>query len=314
MLVNFYIDPDAVDNDIDAYHIRELRTKWQNLGVLSHPSQDDGGFRDIRRRFRQLNQNKRRIWDRLWREIVNDPTRYLKCRDNFKVVLISERLANNEQIPNGESAYFHSASLGSVEGVRLTEINASQEFASSEEISSRRIAIGERVTDLWQERFQQLAKHSREIVVVDEWAVRDNNFEGLVRFLNLLEDDSNDCAVTIYSSPETELPEQVMTIINNLSDCVAQLDGYGISSIEIRLRPEDDFRIYAHERHIRFDNRVLDIGRGVRIFQFDSVREATRTSFSVLRSGETDDTEYDLNNKSHRISDFCLLIGASNSP
>ena len=104
------------------------------------------------------------------------------------------------------------------------------------------------------------------------------------------------------------------TIIDKLGGYAAQLNGYGISSIEVRLRPEDDFRLYAHERHIRFDNRMIDIGRGTRIFQFDSVREATRTSFSVLPSGETDDTEYDLDNRAHRISDFCLLIGAPNSP
>lgn len=314
MLVNFYIDPDAVDNDTNRYHIDALRNKWQQFGVLTHPSQEDGGFRDIRRKFPELNQSIQRIWALVWREIENDPTRYLKCRGDFSLALVSEKRAQNRQITNGSSAYFRGVSVGAVEWVRLTEINASQEFARSEETSRQRISIGERIADLWQERFQRLAKHSHEVVVVDEWAVRDNTIDGLVRFLNLLDGDSNGCAVTIYSSPETELQEQVETIINKLGDCAAQLDGFGISSIEVRLRPEDDFRLYAHERHFRFDNRVIVIGRGARTFQFDSVREATRTSFSVLPAGDTDDTEDDLDNRAHRISDFCLLIGAANSP
>ncbi len=308
MLVNFYIDPDAVDNDTNRSHINALRNKWQQYGVLAHPSQDDGGFANIRRKFPELNQSLQRIWARAWREIENDPIRFLKCRDNFRVALISQVRAGNEQIPDGDGKYFRG-----VEAVRLTQVNDSREFIQAEALGRKRIAVGDSVSSLWQERFQRLARHSREVVIVDEWAVRGNTFEGLVRFLNLLDGDSNGCAVTIYSSPETELQEQVTTIIDNLSDCAVQLDGYGIDSIEVKLHPEDDFRRYAHERHIRFDNRVIDIGRGVRIFQFDSVREATRTSFKVLPSGETDGTEDDLDTRAHIISDFTISVGASNS-
>ena len=304
MLVNFYIDPDAVDNDTNRSHINALRNRWQQFGVLAHPSKHDGGFTNIRHRFPGLNQSIQRIWARAWREIENDPIRFLKCGDSFQVALISQARARDERIPDGDSRYFRG-----VEAVRLTQINDSREFTHAEDLGRQRIAIGERISDLWQERFQQLARHTREVAIVDEWAVRDNTFEGLVRFLNLLDGDSNGCAVTIYSSPETELQEQVTTIIDNLSDCAAELDGYGISSIEVRLRPEDDFRLYAHERHFRFDNRVIDIGRGARIFQFDSVREATRTSFRILSSRETDDTEYDLDNRAHIIADHTIPIG-----
>ena len=313
MLVNFYIDPDAIDNNTNAYHIRALRTKWQQHGVLAHPSQDDGGFTNIRRKFPELDQSIQRIWALAWREIGNDPIRFLKCRDDFSLALVSEGRAQQRQIPNGDSMYLSSGSLGTVEWIRLTEVNESKELRRAEGLGGKRIGIGERVTDLWQERFQQLARHAREVVIVDEWAVRDNTIQGLVQFLDLLDRDSSGCDVTIYSSPETELQEQVTAIINNLSDCAVQLDGYGINSIELRLRPEDDFRLYAHDRHIRFDNRVIGIGRGLRVFQYETVREATDSSYRLLSPGTREGKENDLDEKAHRISDFYfyLPIGAS---
>lgn len=308
MLVNFYIDPAAIDNGTNYSHINALRNKWQQFGVLAHPSHSDGAFRDLRRKFSQLSQEDRRLWNAAWQEIENDPIRFLRCRDGFEVALISQIRARNEQIPDGDSKY-----VRGVEAVRLTQVNDSKEFIRAEDLSRQRISIGERAIDIWQERFQRLANHVREVVIVDEWAVRDGTIQGLVRFLNLLEADSNGCNVTIYSSPEEERQEEVRAISDILGNRTSQFSSYGISSVEVRLRPEDDFRLYAHERHIRFDNRVVVIGRGLRIFQFDSVREATRPSFIVLPYGETDDTEADLHNKAHRISDFCLPIGTLTS-
>ena len=244
-----------------------------------------------------------RIWARAWREIENDPIRFLKCRDNFQVTLISQIRARNEQIPDGYSKYFRG-----VEAVRLAQISDSKELRRAEGLGGKRIGIGERVTDLWQERFQQLARHAREVVIVDEWAVRDNTIQGLVQFLDLLDRDSSGCDVTIYSSPETETQEEVSSINDKLSDCAVQLDGYGINSIELRLRPEDDFRLYAHDRHIRFDNRVIGIGRGLRVFQYETVREATDSSYRLLSPGTREGKENDLDEKAHRISDFYFYL------
>ncbi|MDE2687364.1 MAG: hypothetical protein OXI16_07730 [Chloroflexota bacterium] len=308
MLVNFYIDPDAVDNNTNRYHIDALRSKWQQFGVLTHPSQEDGGFRDIRRRFPELNQSIQRIWARVWREIENDPTRYLRCRDDFSLALVSEARAQSRRISNGDSIYLDSDSLGIVEWIRLTEVNASKEFGQSEDLSRKRIDVDDVIVDLWRERFQRLARHARKVVIVDEWAVRADNIEGLIQFLNLLEEDANGCDVTIYSSPETELQDEVNAISSRLGGWTPHLNTYGVNSIEVRLRPEDDFRLYAHERHIRFDNRVVSIGRGMRTFRYATVREATDTSLTLLPPNVREGKENDLDEKAYGLSDFCLLV------
>ena len=307
MLLNFFIDPESIDDEINRSHINALRNKWQLFGVLAHPSHSDGAFKDLRRRFAHLTQENRRLWNAAWQEIENDPVRFLRCRDTFQVALISKRLAGIEQIHDGDSKY-----VRGVEAIRLTQINDSREFTRAEDLSRQRISINERATDIWKERFQQLARHAREVVIVDEWAVRNNTIQGLLRFLQLLDGDCTGCEVIVYSSPETELQEEVNAISNRLGTWTSQLSTNGISRIEIRLRPEDDFRLYAHERHFRFDNRVLGIGRGLRIFQYVTVREATDSSFGLLSPGTREDKERDLDEKAYRLSDFCLPIGPYN--
>ena len=176
MLLNFFIDPESIDDDINRSHINALRNKWQQFGVLAHPSHNDGAFRDLRRKFPHLTQENRRLWNAAWQEIENDPVRFLRCRDLFQVALISEQLAVNEQILDGDSKY-----VRGVEAIRFTQVNDSKEFRRAEDLSRKRIEIDELITDIWQERFQQLAGYAHKVVIVDEWAVREDNIEGLRR-------------------------------------------------------------------------------------------------------------------------------------
>lgn len=304
MLVNFLIEPLAIDDSTNGYHVKALRSKWEQLGVLVHPSETDGSLSRLSDEFLKLNQETKGLWDDFWQEVENNPVRFLRCRENFKVALISERRARNEQIPNGDSKY-----VQGIEGIRLTEVNASREFGLSEELSRKRIDINAPIAELWQERFQRLARHAREVVIVDEWAVRENTMQGLAQFLDLLDGDANGCNLIIYSSPESELQDEVNAISNRLGNLTSQLSTYGISTVEVRLRPEDDFRLYAHERHIRFDNRVVGVGRGLRIFQHQTVREATDTSLTLLPPNTLEGKESDLDDKAYRLSDFSLLVG-----
>ena len=186
MLVNFYIDPEAIDDSTNEYHVKELRNMWQQYGVLAHPSSEDGSLRFISRRFLELSQEKRSLWDDAWQEIENNPTRYLRCKNNFRVALVSEARARRRQINNGDSAYLDGDVLGRVEWVRLTEVNASKEFEHTEDLINSHIGIGERINNIWQERFQSLAKHTQDVAIVDQWAVRKNNIQGLTRLLRFI--------------------------------------------------------------------------------------------------------------------------------
>ncbi len=275
MLVNFGIDPDAIDNTTTAYHISELRTKWQNLGVLSHPSYDDGGFRNIRRKFPELNQSIQRIWARVWREIENDPSsRYPRCRGNFSLALVSETHAQKRQIPNGNSEYLYPRDkrLGRVEWIRLTEVNASKEFERAETISRSPIRRGKSVERLWRERFQSLAKFSREIVIIDRNAAT----QGLASLLGFIDGAATNCAVTIYSSlySSTDRHPPEKSDLNEYR--TSALDFENIDTLTIYLPQNYHFGREGRDRFVRFDERAFSLGHGItEILQGSAVETGT---------------------------------------
>ena len=297
MLVNFYIDPDAIDNNTNGYHVGALKTKWQSFGVLSHPSHDDGGFRNIRRKFPELNPSIQRIWARVWREIENDPTRYLKRRGDFSVALVSETHATDRQIANGESAYFNSESLGNVELIRLTEVSESQEFHAMSIRAQSGLTEGQTILDVWEERLESLASHSRHVVIVDRYscsriienrlADRDNQGNGLIQLIGLMADNASLESIAVFSSlnytPEENThrisnPERIEIIRDALDNAMQQL---GSMRLEVSFPRNDVLQNYAHDRHISFDGfRACAIGIGAEeAFQGDVLRRNTQFSY-----------------------------------
>jgi len=172
MLVNFFIHPKSIDNDINRSHVNALRSKWQEFGVLADTPLG-GGFKDLRRRSLNLNQENRKLWNAALQEIENNPVRFLKCRDNPRVALISQTFAVNEKIPHGASKY-----VRDIEAIRLTEINDSKEFKRSENLSNKRIGVDEKTKDLWQERFQILARYAHEIVIAMNGQLKITQYKG----------------------------------------------------------------------------------------------------------------------------------------
>lgn len=297
MLVNFYIDPDAIDNDTNGYHVRALRTKWQSYGVLSHPSHDDGGFRNIRRKFLGLNPSIQRIWARVWREIENDPTRYLKRRGDFIVALVSETRATDRQIANGESAYFNSEGLGNVEMIRLTEVSESQEFHDMSIRAQSGLTEGQTIQDVWEERLESLASHSKHVVIVDRYSCsriiesrlsnRDSDSNGLIQLIELMADRASLESITVFSSlnytPEDNAdrisnPERLEIVRDSLNDEMQQFESI---RLEVNFPRNDILHSYAHDRHISFDGfRACAIGIGAEeAFQGDTLRRNTQFSY-----------------------------------
>ena len=57
-------------------------------------------------------------------------------------------------------------------------------------------------------------------------------------------------------------------------------------------------------------NYVLQIGRGVRVFRHESVREATDLVHIVLKQGSDEGKENDLDRKAHSIATFNIPVGS----
>ena len=171
--------------------------------------------------------------------------------DEFEVAVIEETRAVVLAISEGESRFYVR-----VEGIRLWDIDISEKFSHSERLSNAAIDIGDSIDDVWKQRFQSLAAYSREVVIVDQYAMRENNINGILRLLRFLDRDARHCRVTVYSSlaPYGRGPKFTES---RMGSETAKFNGNGIVSVQVHLFHESDFRKYAHDRHIRFDNRVL---------------------------------------------------------
>ena len=297
MLVNFNIDPDAIDNSTNEYHVSELRKKWQLSGVLAHPSFDDGSLSLISRKFLQLNQEKQSLWDDAWQEIENNPTRYLRCKDNFKVALVSEARATHRGIPHGGSGYFDGGSLGNVEWIRLKEINASREFQDLDIQAQSGLAAGQTIQEIWEQRLEPLARHSKQVAIVDRYSCsriienrlsnRDNSGNGLIQLIGLMADNASLESIAVFSSlnytPEENTdrisnPERIEIVRTALDDAMHQFADVKLTANFPRSKA---FENYAHDRHISFDGyRACAIGIGPEeAFQGATLRRNTQFSY-----------------------------------
>lgn len=320
MLVEFAIELDAIDNSVSPAHIGRLLEMWERFGILVFPDYNDDS---VKRRIKSLEPSPRKMWQAAWVrirksrsnrfrtrpfigealnwDVIDTPSALAEYSDKFNVVLLEETRAIVLNIPEGSSEYF-----GDVEGIRLGDIDVSEKFRRSKALSSMPVRVNKSTQNLWLERFQKFASNSKHIVIVDQWAIRYDNSGGLIRLLRFIDRDGCECQVTVYSSPRLEAdPAEMSSIDKMLRDVISTFSDGGVKGISIRLFPEDDFRIYAHDRHIRFDSSVFNIGRGVRIFEYDAMREATTVILTTLDAGRiAEEKELNLDRKAYLIREF----------
>ena len=332
MLVKFALEPDAIDNSTTQACNNRLIQAWERFGVLVYPNPRDSFIKAI---IANLRQGPQRRWQRTWAQVLRHPRRFryssefdaddfafsdiegprdLAQRHEFEVAVLEETRALELDILDGDGKFF-----GNVEGVKLCDVDQSQKFQLSYQLSQEIIRINKPVDDLWQERFQRFAEYSQNIVIFDRFAVRDDanqNISGLFRLIDLLDRDARGCNITIYSSPDPNINQQaaVESIRNNLQSKSGGLNGSGIRSVEVRLFLDRIFRVPGHDRHIRFDDNIFSIGIGVELFRYGNVRQAMYCTQTVLDINRPEYRERRLDrDRNAHIATFIISVGASNS-
>ena len=91
----------------------------------------------------------------------------------------------------------------------------------------------------------------------------------------------------------------------------ARFDIKKVRSVEVRLFSKQDFGQYAHDRHIRFDHKVVGIGRGLDIFNSLSVQRVTGTTYTTLSTGAREYKEESLDNNATRIETLNIPVGTA---
>ena len=319
--MQFAIETEAINNSATPAHIKRLLDRWERFGILVYPRRGDTA---VAKTIENLAPVPRKHWQSTWAKVmknngrafryvssdgvvfdwerIDTPDALAASTNEFKVAILEETRAAVLEIPDGESRC-----CGQVEGIRLWDIDISEKFSCSETLSSAPIGIGESIRDTWIQRFRRLAAYSREVVVVDQYAARYNNTNGVLRLLRFLDRDTKNCRVTVYSSPDS--PGKGPQFLEaQIRAEIAKFSGNGIGSVSVHLFDESDFKKYAHDRHMRFDNSVVRIGRGLRIFEHPKVQEATDVDLLVLKPGTHEQKEMNLRNLGTMVHTFQVPV------
>ena len=326
MLVKFALEPDAIDNSTTQACNNRLIEVWERFGILVYP--DPQAIPD---RIRELPPQPQGRWQRTWTRVLRYPHHFrrslsldenftfssitephqLAQQHEFELAILEETRALELDIAEGEGKLFRD-----VEGIRLCDIDQSEKAGRSERLNNEIVRINKSVEDLWQERFQRFAEYSENIVIFDAYAVRDDgnhNIQGLCRLLEFLERDSKGCNIVIYSSPDpNNVNAEVTSIRNRLEVEAGGFNNDRIKSIEVRLFHFDRFRRPGHDRHIRFNDNIFNVGIGTELFHYPNVQQAMNCTQTVLEPSKPEYRERRLDNDQRaKIDAFPIPIGTS---
>jgi len=285
MLARFALDPDVLSSAGMGAHKRLMR-EWMRYGVLccnagSFADSELAGILD------ELPQSVRTLWKKILKNA------WLKPAPNGW-----SGLHGLEDHPNEASVLNGELELACLEATRLElvrdellnvcpsvelglfeDIDTSAAFVHSHELAEKR-TDGIKVSDLWNERFSLAASLVKNITVVDRFALADGEgINGLEAFLVLLDGAGRKVNVTVYSSfgdewlrlSESDAQSRVVAIRRRLARG-------GVGDIQLFLSDSRTFGHVEHDRFLKFDHLVFEIGSGMAIFNGSQSKQSTFSS------------------------------------
>lgn len=143
---------------------------------------------------------------------------------------------------------------------------------------------------MWQERFKLLAKAPlKRVTIVDRYAVSQHRecpqgrLSGLERFLRLLDADaSGKRYVSLFSAWTGELKGVCLEEVQKEVETVLRrLQQDKVKEVRIVMLPNHVFGDLHHDRFIRFEDYVWDIGLGIKVFEGPATTEISTVAFKA---------------------------------
>ncbi len=283
MLCRFALDPDAVLAASESDHKRLFR-EWLRYGVLCHNTESFAES-ELAEVIEALPQSARILWKKLLRNAWMQPScgcgvrglednldqasnlnsaLQLACLEATRLELIQDDLSN--ACPNLE--------LG-----LLSDIDVSNAFERAHELAEKR-TNGVKVSNLWKERFALPASMVRNITIVDRYALADGEgVNGLEAFLVLLDGSGRQVNVTFFSSFNDErLALSEDDAQDRLSAVRKRLARGGVGDIQLFLTDSRRYGWVEHDRFLKFDHLVFEIGSGMAVFNGPNAKQSTFSS------------------------------------
>lgn len=126
------------------------------------------------------------------------------------------------------------------------------------------IPAGETVQSTWERKLKRLLSCARHVVLVDRYALEGHMApnrtppSGLERLLRELDALPDRVTFTLYTQPRANYKRA-------LERLAEQYTGGGLREWRVRLVADEVFSRYAHDRHLRVDRALVQLGKGIEV-------------------------------------------------
>lgn len=306
MLVPFVIDADSLVPDpgwtpsqLLTCH-QSLFAVWQHIGILKHDT-DSFETSRLRQAVQQLPQKVRPLWlSMLQRHLVQacgnewdgniTPANINLLNGVARVALVDDTCAEVDFGLSEDVLSFPAQSAPQVEICRILAATHAKIFQDALARSTTHIEPKETFKEIWTQRFKSLAYAPiKRVVIVDRFAIGQlfnpphQQLSGLDRFLRLLDvDASGSRHVTLYSSwADLSRATGMAEIEAELSLVMNRLQYRNIKQLKVIMLPNAVFGDVAHDRFIRFERLIWDIGLELKVFAGAFAAERSSATFKT---------------------------------
>lgn len=274
--------------------LRRFCQQWKRYGVLVLPRNDDL-MREFIAAVDLLPQNIRKEWKVALKQLNSIRVDIDWCNTEFPQALqlcetseLCQLIAMDPQQTEylGIECEDHSKRIGNgaVEIVRVDCADQADIFVELERWWEggvlRRGISREMELDIY---FGHIIKYANIVVLVDRYTICDavrNGFRnsGLEHALELIGKNAISVKVEIIGGNKGIAFEEIETlVVGDIAKCLRQYSS-SISGILVTIVEDRKMMELAHDRYMRAGNIVVDIGRGLEIFEGNSVRRQSTIS------------------------------------
>jgi hypothetical protein len=310
MLVPFVIDADSLALDPEwtpaqqrACH-KNLLEVWRHFGLLAHDGSTFTGSQ-LQQAVSRLPQNLRPLWQEIlervpmvtcgngWDGVVS-PTNLSSFANTAQLAFVDDTRAEVEfSFAEECDEKIQTADNIDISICRLLAANQAKAFQAAFAIAGTHIETGDTFRTIWNTRFQLLAVAPiKRVCIVDRYAVSQHincpqtRLSGLERFIRLLDASaSGPRHITLYSAWTNDLSDKTINDIEaDISLILERLTTNNIKRMKVSMVPNTGFRHDGHDRFIRFEDYVWDIGLGLEIFEGAFAAKRSSAAFKTGRA------------------------------
>lgn len=285
MLTEFYFDKELfLDSSFETdLSNRSLSEAWMKFGCLvcSEDVTILELLENVRPEYRQLWLEYAQASKKKQVEIENPLLSSYMCFDDVATCLF-QLGARTAFIANGlhGEVVANELEVAKGRGVELMvpdRFHDSVNFSNSIKYSNMDITDGENILGVWASRFESLAQHTSVITIFDRYCIKNlvedierNRKTSIEKFVELLfAVERDELSIEIYSADEALGSHVYVEVHKFLNQTLPGKPYFNSKKISIHINACKDvyFKTYCHERFLRFDGHVMDVGNGMQLFR-----------------------------------------------